>query len=488
MARTTLERITRAGIVAISVIGVGVLGAAVTGRFLHPWPLEWMEGAVLHHALRLLQGKPIYGPPTAEFIPYLYPPLSYLPIAGSAALFGPSLPAARLPSLLSIAGTLFFIGRLSYRTCGVRSAGWLAAGLFALGYGYAGAFLDLARVDAFFLLLATAGAERLQAGRYRPALLLLALCCFAKQQGFLFLAAAVAFLPYAHGRRHLRDLAVAVVGTAAMFVVAHIATNGWMTTYVFALPFGHGVIWRQLPGFLLYDLVIPLPVMATMATVTVWRRRRSLLPLDAMLAAGLLSSALGRAHIGGHENVLLPALAMLAAATSAYAVPIMTSPARTSRLRVALGASLLLQSAILVQSPAHHWPSAESTTRFRAVSDALRKCAGAGDAVSLDHALLMGRPYLHTMALSDLMAGRDSRLADTGMEALLNSLEAPGAPEALGLGARFGALDEVVASRYKKCAAPDRIPMTTGYQPPRMIVYRRIVDGKPTFKSADVHP
>src|SRR5690349_9688035 len=43
-------------------------------RFTYPYDLEWMEGGMLAHALRLVEGRPIYAPPSVDFIPYLYTP------------------------------------------------------------------------------------------------------------------------------------------------------------------------------------------------------------------------------------------------------------------------------------------------------------------------------------------------------------------------------------------------------------------------------
>src|SRR5262245_25278048 len=153
-----------------------------------------MEGGPLAPALRLVQGPSLYGPPSAEFPPYLSPPLSYVPMAASVAIFGATLPAARLPSVLSTALTMWLLGRTAARAGGGRLGGLLAAGLWGLGFAYGGAFYDLARVDAFFVLIVVAGTERLEAGRPRTALALFALSVFAKQPGIFFLIAASAWL------------------------------------------------------------------------------------------------------------------------------------------------------------------------------------------------------------------------------------------------------------------------------------------------------
>jgi len=52
-----------------------LLATAIAGRVGYPYDLEWMEGGMLHHALRIKNGEGIYVPPSIDFIPYLYTPL-----------------------------------------------------------------------------------------------------------------------------------------------------------------------------------------------------------------------------------------------------------------------------------------------------------------------------------------------------------------------------------------------------------------------------
>src|SRR5882672_2977753 len=155
-SRDRLGRVLRGALLALSACALLTLALTVAGRVLYPWPLEWMEGGSAQHALRLLHGRALYAAPSAEFIAYLYPPLAYLPMALGFAMFGASLPAARVASLVCTLVALWLLE---------RAAGVIAAALFAAGFGYAGAFLDLARVDACFVLLLVAAAERARAGR-----------------------------------------------------------------------------------------------------------------------------------------------------------------------------------------------------------------------------------------------------------------------------------------------------------------------------------
>src|SRR5688572_5581203 len=123
---------------AIGALGAVVAALMIGSRFASPWPLEWMEGASLHHALRLSQGLPLYAAPSAEFVPYVYPPLAYLPMAAGILLFGPQLWIGRLVSVLAFAGSLACIFRTVARATNSAAIGCGAAGVLALGFGYTG--------------------------------------------------------------------------------------------------------------------------------------------------------------------------------------------------------------------------------------------------------------------------------------------------------------------------------------------------------------
>jgi len=468
-----LTRLLRAEIGAISVIGIGGLAFAISGRLFFPWPLEWMEGGTLAHAVRMLGGEAIYRAPTAEFVPYLYPPLSYLPIAASVLAFGESLPAARLPSVLSTVATLWLLGRAALHIGGGRLGALLAAGLWGLGYGYGGAFHDLARVDAFFLLLVAGGSERLLANRPRTSLALFALSFFAKQHGALFLIAASIWLAWKDWRRHLPGLVGAWGATIFLAVALHLDSDGWFGRYCFSLPRSHGVLWRLVPGYLALDVLLALPVIAATAIASTVRRARDPRAVDVLLVAALAASALGRAHIGGFDNVLLPAYALLCVVASTAIAPVLSGDTQRPALRAGVGAALLVQALVLFQPPTAHWPAPDAGARFRALVRTMQTCAGGGRAVALDHSGLGGTPFAHTMALSDLREGGDTWLSRAGTRALVRGLRGSRAPAAVAVGARFPALDEALARGYQLCDAAPAPPMATGFPVPDAIVYTR---------------
>jgi hypothetical protein len=447
---------------ALGLAGLITFALTVAERIAFPWPLEWMEGATVQHAQRLLQGRPLYPPPSAEFVPYLYPPLAYLPMALAIALLGPTLPAARVASLACTLGALLLIGRAGRQAAGHAAAGWAAAGLFAIGFGYGGAFVDLARVDACFVLLVVAAAERLLAGRTRAALLLLALSAFAKQHGVVLLLAVALAVLIRERRRAAADVALAFGLLALGYAGLELASAGWFRRYVVALPLHQGARPALFLTFFAVDLLVYLPVLVIAAVVAARARRPG--AFEALLLAACVVGALGRAHPGGHDNVRLPAFALLCIAGGAALSQLALGSTRRGVRGMAL-AALALQLALLWQAPSFHAPSPASARRFAALQAALARCAAGGDAVALDYAGLTPRPFVHTMALSDVRLDEGSALAHDASAALIAELAAPSAPAAIAVGESFPELARVLAARYRPCTELPAPVLATGYVP-----------------------
>jgi hypothetical protein len=458
-------------------LALGVLTATIAPRITSPWPLEWMEGASLHHALRLLHGQPLYGPPSAEFIPFIYPPLAYLPIAASISLLGPSLWVGRLVSVLALAGSLACVFVTLRRSTGSAAIGCWGAGVYGLGFGYTGAFVDLVRVDSVFMLLVLLGVERLSANKPHAGLAWLVLSCFAKQHGLVFLGAAGVALLVIEGRRSIWALSAAGAALALGVVALQASTGGNFLKYTWTVPGGHGLVWQLVLSYFSVDVLLYLPALA--AFTVLGGRPRTLGGGHAALGwavilAGLAASALGRAHPGGADNVRLPGFAVLVLASGA-AFPELLRTTRTRFGRFACTAALALQPLLLLQLPAAHAPTPRTASAFEALRSALERCANghATEAVALDHALFTGRPFLHTMALSDLRMGTDEALAAAGTRALVTALERSDAPPSIAVSSTFPELTRVLAERYEPCESLPALQLPTGFEVGPTTVHRR---------------
>jgi hypothetical protein len=127
-----------------SVWYIGSYLAVALLRIGYPFELEWMEGAVANHVLRVLNGQPLYASPSIDFVPFIYAPFYFYVSAGFATVLGFSLFPLRLVSFLSSLACFAIIYAFVRRETGSRFFGLLSAALFAATFRAAGAWLDVA--------------------------------------------------------------------------------------------------------------------------------------------------------------------------------------------------------------------------------------------------------------------------------------------------------------------------------------------------------
>src|SRR5439155_14413345 len=68
-------RLARVLLFLVSAAALVNLAFAIGRRLVYPYDLEWMEGGMLCHALRVVQREPIYAEPSARFVSFAYTPL-----------------------------------------------------------------------------------------------------------------------------------------------------------------------------------------------------------------------------------------------------------------------------------------------------------------------------------------------------------------------------------------------------------------------------
>jgi hypothetical protein len=408
-------------------------------RLGHPFELEWQEGGMLQHVERLLAGEALYTAPSLEFVPFPYPPL--YPVLGAllSPVLGVGFTALRLISIVATLATLLFLTRLASLQSSPTSGhvpGLVAAGLYAVCFPFAGAWFDLARVDSLFLALALAGATTLRAARaprahaLAGALLFLATC--AKQTA-LPLALLLALPAFQRGRRCARAYLIALLVPGALaFCVGHALTDGWSTRHLFLLPAAHPFQTDLAIAFWTEDLFGHLAIALGLTAAVLLERptngeARDLFP-PALILGLLGTSWFSRAHVGGWDNVLMPACAALALG-SAVAVDRIGSRWKGGGLgtpsgRIAALLSLLVigQFLLLSRDPRPQVPTAEARTAGESFVESLRQDGGV--VLVPYHGYLAARAGspsgAHAMGLIDLMRGGDPEAAGP----LLRELEA----------------------------------------------------------------
>lgn len=421
-----------------SAIGYLVLFIVLVGlRVGYPFELEWLEGAMVDHVRTILAGRPLYAKPSLSFIPLTYTPGYFYLAAALSKIVGAGFLPLRLISIAASLGLLIVIGRLAAREAQDARAGLLAAGLFAAMYGWTDGWLDLARNDSLFLLLAflaiTVLRDRTSTASAVAAGALISLSFLVKQTG-LIVAVPLGLYCARRGWRAFAGFA----GTIAIIVVVTTilfdrAFDGWYRYYVFAVPKQHPLAMEMLWGFWRFDVIRPLPLaFAGTLGYLCWRALRPgkdapmfYLSLGTALFAGALAS---RLHSLSYVNVALPAYAALSVL---FAIAVFDG-ARTAReeayryarglLPAAIYAVALLQLIRLVYAPSSLVPTAADVDKGRALLRSL--AATPGDVFLPYHGylpILAGKTsHAHAVVIADVIRGATT---DTG-QGLAAELEA----------------------------------------------------------------
>lgn len=327
-----------------------LLSTAVGGRLLYPFDLEWMEGGMLHHAQRIHDGLGIYGPPSVDFIPYLYTPLYPSLLALFSGVFGLTYALGRTLSLLALIG----IGVVAAASIGSRRHGhlhrapvWagavLALGLFSATYPFVEGWYDLVRADTFFLWMVTAAIAGLArwssvgsgvGGHARVAVgaAILALAFFAKQTGIIYVAFGGLIVLVVNWRRVPAYVAVAgLLGLGGTWLLDS-TTDGWFWIYIRKIHASHDFnmdrFWKSFENILWHYRALTIVVAVTLVLIVVTRIARGPVPRathsfllwTATFAVSTVIGAIGWGTEFAHFNAYMPAFLHGALAAGA-AVP-----------------------------------------------------------------------------------------------------------------------------------------------------------------------
>ena len=407
-----VARVLGFGLLAAAAAFLGVYVVVALLRMRYPFELEWMEGAVVDHARWILSGRPLYGPPSLDFVPYMYAPLYFYLGALVSKVTGVGFAPLRGLSFAASLGCFVMLFLLVRRETGSGFSGFVAAGLFGATYRLSGSWFDIARVDSLLLLLVLSVLYVVRL-HPRPVPLLLGgvlawLAFLAKQSGPLLLLAVPLAAVVNYGRRSLFLIGGALISFLAGNWLLDRAYHGWFSYYVLHLPRGTLVSLWRVPGFWTSDLLPPLFIAVLIAAL--WLRHE-LIRGDRAKGRFYLAAVLGmvggswlvRVHSGTYSNVLMPAhaaIAMLCGLALGWA-------GRSNLRRVGLYAACLAQFALLVYNPARLLPSARDAEAGRALVATL--AAIEGEVYVLEHGYLAAlagkRTYANGLAMRDVHRG-----------------------------------------------------------------------------------
>jgi hypothetical protein len=353
-------------------------------RMRYPFELEWMEGAMVEQTLRVLEGRPMYAPPTVDYIGFVYPPLYFVLSALVSWVTGPGFLPLRLVSFAASLGSFAVIYRLVRRETGDWHAAVMAAGLFAATYKIGGAWFDVGRTDSLFLFLLLLGFYILRFAETGRGMALAGLCVAAsflsKQTGLL---GAMPLVLYALGRSRRSATvfvctAAVALGLTALFF--DFLDGGWYTTYVFTWALEQGTEHENVWKFWRDDLLRAAPIACglTAAWFVIARRGdRHAYGFYACALVGLIGCAwASRSQIGGWTNALVPAYAGLSigAGLAIAQLKQWTATRGSSYLMPIVSLLCLIQFAALAYDPRAQVPTArdeaagfEFLARLRAI-------------------------------------------------------------------------------------------------------------------------
>jgi hypothetical protein len=256
------ERLLRGLIVVGSLFFVALFLYESLRRLRYPFDLEWIESGVLLSVSRIAHGQPLYARPSADYVPFLYAPLYFYVCAAVSKLTGLSFVATRSVSICSALATQALLFAFVRRETRNNLAAIASAGIYASLYFYIEGWVDIGRVDAFFILLFLLA---IYCTRFSHPLVAAAVWILAFQTKQSVLPLAALFLLNYWDRKRPARLVMAL-GGYALLVWASIAwmqhlSGGWYRFYVFGTIHG-------LPGVIRLAALYPSEILLTPLAVT----------------------------------------------------------------------------------------------------------------------------------------------------------------------------------------------------------------------------
>ena len=225
-------------------------------RLFYPYDLEWMEGGMLLHGLRVMEGQPLYVEPSSEFIPFIYPPLYSWLLGWGSFVFGLDYSVGRGISLLSsllATGALISIGRiekLSWPICISMGA------FFVSTYENSGTFMDLVRTDSLVVALVGWSLVFLRKKILWASGILLCLAFLAKHNAAIFGIPMALWLWRTCNMKTALEFS-AYSAIPALFMTAYLqySSGGFFLQYLLEVPSVHPFVGSRFFWLAPYEMI-----------------------------------------------------------------------------------------------------------------------------------------------------------------------------------------------------------------------------------------
>lgn len=441
LTQRMVPRLEKLGLLVVAGLGVYVTasyGWVALQALGYPYHLEWMEGGSVETAARLLAGESIYPEPSIDYVGYIYTPLYYVFAAASSLLFGETLFACRLVSVLATVGTcaLSFL-TLRHEGVAVKWA-FFAPVLWLATYELSGRWLFLARVDSLFIFFLVASLYGLRFWKSRrlavATAVLMWLAYLTKQSAAMALFPAGLAVLWLDRRRGFLVGGLFTALAVSSTVALDLATEGWFGYYAFEVAARHEIMGEFFVDFWRHDLfrVAPLVGLSLIAlALMVGRGDDSATFYGAAMVGALATSWSSRLHSGGVDNVLMPSYLMCCLLAPFGLALVEHRLGRAERRRLGTSPSVLAVLAVIVyQLGVGTYPvdrMLPSEAQYAAGERLMTYLAEVdGEVLMPDYRWLQreaGQPSFGLgMAAKDIL--RQQSDADPGRDALIASLEA----------------------------------------------------------------
>jgi hypothetical protein len=298
-----LVRTARTAIWAAVLISAAAYLYLVVQRVPYAVELDYIEGVMMDHIVRLAHGQPLYVEPTLDFIPLAYMPGFAFSSSLLVRLLGEELWVPRLlacGAMTLLALLVAVIVKRETRSLTLAAAG---AGLLLGSFGATGGYYDVARPDSLMLLLAFSGLAILRfttsvKGAWLSALVLTA-AFFTKQHAVWFALAGLCHTYFTDRRRTAHFAGALLLGCGGGYLALSLWLGPWFSYFTWNEPSHWSTLDRgRIVDYLGYRLLGRYGVLMTLILLSVilpgrvWGGRSSLWVWTGLagLATGLMAS------------------------------------------------------------------------------------------------------------------------------------------------------------------------------------------------------
>ena len=375
-----------------------------------PFPLEWIEGPMMDHVLRILELESIYTAPSIDFVPSPYTPVYFYLSAMLCYVFGTSIEILRIISALSTLSIIVTLFLWAKKETSSITAGIFASGLFSSTYMLSANWFFLARSDMLALAFFMWSAYLIRFYTSRRALfysgLLMFLSIMTKQSGLVLCAGLFTAGLFLHRKNILFFVLSLLPLLLFSTMLINDLTDGWFWYLTYEMPANHGTISTRFLSFFTEDILLKrLPFFLAIIAFVIYsfnaHKKSESLYYFFLTGSILFATYLGRIKVGGATNVFIPFFI----AGALFTAILLKSSLQKDKALTVLVIAIVIQSILSAFNPLRYIPSPKIKKYSQQLLDFVENSKG--DVLVLPSgytAYLAGKtPSAHTCLINDML-------------------------------------------------------------------------------------